>query len=224
MGKFSDYFRRKADGEQTESREEYGYYEDAHGDAYTDRLSDYARPAAPEYAPRDFGAPSRDTFTSPSRDFGAQSSRDFGAPSRDTFSTHAPRDAFSSQPTRDTFSARGFSRQGDRVEQQPQQPVDYHASQKTDAGKTMQNFMVYEPKNADDVQTLIDFLKTRESAIINLDNVDPAVSQRVLDFVSGAIYALNGSVHRIASNIFLLSPEGVGITNSYGIRNDNDRK
>jgi cell division inhibitor SepF len=88
----------------------------------------------------------------------------------------------------------------------------------------MQNFMVYEPKNADDVQTLIDFLKTRESAIINLDNVDPAVSQRVLDFVSGAIYALNGSVHRIAGNIFLLSPEGVGITNSYGIRNDNDRK
>lgn len=206
MGKFSDYFRRKADGEQTESREEYGYYEDAHGDAYTDRLSDYARPTAPEYAPRDFGTPSRDTFTSPSRDFGAQSSRDFGAPSRDT------------------FSARGFSRQSDRVEQQPQQPVDYHASQKTDAGKTMQNFMVYEPKNADDVQTLIDFLKTRESAIINLDNVDPAVSQRVLDFVSGAIYALNGSVHRIASNIFLLSPEGVGITNSYGIRNDNDRK
>lgn len=78
-----------------------------------------------------------------------------------------------------------------------------------------QNFMVYEPHTADDVQTLIDFLKTRESAIINLDNVEPEVSQRVLDFVSGAMYALNGSVHRVAGNIFLLSPEGVGITNSY---------
>lgn len=78
-----------------------------------------------------------------------------------------------------------------------------------------QNIMVYEPQTSDDVQTLIDFLKTHESAIINLDNIDPDVSQRMLDFVSGAIYALNGSVHRISGNIFLLSPEGVGITKSY---------
>ena len=80
----------------------------------------------------------------------------------------------------------------------------------------MSNIMMYEPKNADDVQTVIDFLKTRESAIVNLDDVDPAISQRVLDFVSGAVYALNGSVNRIKGNIFLLSPEGVGVTGSYG--------
>lgn len=89
--------------------------------------------------------------------------------------------------------------------------------------RRFQNFMVYEPRTADDVQTLIDFLKTRESAIINLDNVDEDVSQRVLDFVSGAIYALNGSVHRVSGNIFLLSPEGVGITNSYEIKNNGKR-
>ena len=143
MGKFSDYFRRKADGEKTGNNqygEEYGYYEDEHGDEYTGRLRDFApRQSAP-----------------------------------------APRQEQSTDPTR-----------------------------------SMQNFMVYEPRNADDVQTLIDFLKTRESAIINLDNVEPEISQRVLDFVSGAVYALNGSIHRISGNIFLLSPEGVGITGSY---------
>ena len=85
------------------------------------------------------------------------------------------------------------------------------------------NFMVYEPRTADDVQTLIDFLKTKESAIINLDNVEEDVSQRVLDFVSGAIYALNGSVHRIAGNIFLLSPEGVGITNNSYERDEDEK-
>lgn len=104
---------------------------------------------------------------------------------------------------------RSFGGRDDRAERAPQQEQKPH---------TFQNFMVYEPSTADDVQTLIDFLKTRESAIINLDNVDPDVSQRVLDFVSGAIYALNGSVHRVAGNIFLLSPEGVGITNSSGIK------
>ncbi len=146
MGKFSDYFRRKADGEQSENSygDEYGYYEDEHGEAYTGRLRDYATRTAPQQ----------------------------------------------SQPA---------------PQPQPQQNA-------TDTARAMQNFMVYEPRNADDVQTLIDFLKRKESAIINLDNVEPEISQRVLDFVSGAIYALNGSVHRISGNIFLLSPEGVGIT------------
>jgi FtsZ-interacting cell division protein YlmF len=78
-----------------------------------------------------------------------------------------------------------------------------------------QNVVVYDPKTSDDVQRLIDYLKRREPAIVNLDATEPEVAQRILDFVSGAIYALSGSVHRIASNIFLLSPEGVEITIPY---------
>lgn len=85
----------------------------------------------------------------------------------------------------------------------------------TNGTKRNYNVMVYEPKTTEHVQTLIDFLKRKEPAIINLDNVEAADSQRILDFVSGAIYALNGSVHRIAGNIFLLSPEDVEITIPY---------
>ncbi len=75
-----------------------------------------------------------------------------------------------------------------------------------------QNVLVYEPKVYSDVQTLIDYLKRKEPAIINLNGLEDARAQRILDFTSGAIYALNGSVLRIAGNIFLLSPEGVGVT------------
>lgn len=83
-----------------------------------------------------------------------------------------------------------------------------------------QNIVSYEPHSPEDVQFLIDYLKQREPAIVNLNNVEPAAAQRILDFVSGAIYALNGSVHRIeaSGNIFLLSPEGVGITVPYESR------
>lgn len=81
--------------------------------------------------------------------------------------------------------------------------------------RNYQNVVVYEPRSPEDVQTLIDYLKRREPAIINLDKLEEDLSQRILDFVSGAIYALNGSVHRIAGNIFLLSPEGVEITVPY---------
>ena len=74
------------------------------------------------------------------------------------------------------------------------------------------NVLVYEPKKCSDVQTLIDYLKRKEPAIINLDGTDPSTAQRILDFAAGAMYALNGSVLRISGNIFLLSPEGVGVT------------
>ena len=53
---------------------------------------------------------------------------------------------------------------------------------------------------------------SKEPAIINLDGTDPSTAQRILDFAAGAMYALNGSVLRISGNIFLLSPEGVGVT------------
>jgi len=81
-----------------------------------------------------------------------------------------------------------------------------------------QNVVVYDPKTPEDVQRLIDYLKRKEPAIINLDDTDPAVAQRILDFVSGASYALNGSIHRISTNIFLLSPEGVEITVPYDLQ------
>ena len=82
--------------------------------------------------------------------------------------------------------------------------------------RNYQNVVVYKPISPEDVQMLIDFLKRKEPAIVNLDEVDVLSAQRILDFVSGATYALNGSVHRIAGNIFLISPEGVEITVPYG--------
>jgi len=84
--------------------------------------------------------------------------------------------------------------------------------------KQYQNVVVYDPKSPEDVQRLIDYLKRREPAIINLDDTDADVAQRILDFTAGAVYALNGSIHRISTNIFLLSPEGVEITVPYDIK------
>lgn len=73
------------------------------------------------------------------------------------------------------------------------------------------NVVIYKPKDYHEVQKLIDFLKQGESAIIDLCNLGDDEAQRVLDYVSGAVYALNGSTHRIAGSIFLLTPEGLNI-------------
>ena len=73
------------------------------------------------------------------------------------------------------------------------------------------NFVFFTPKCYDDVKKLIDYLKQTEPAIINLDNISDDEAQRILDFVSGGVCALNGSIQRIKGNIFLVAPEGFNI-------------
>ena len=78
-------------------------------------------------------------------------------------------------------------------------------------GYGSKNVVFYYPKSYAEVQRLIDFLKQGESVMLNLDNVSEDEAQRMLDFASGAVYALNGSVQRVSGNIFLLTPEGLNI-------------
>ncbi|NLC16831.1 MAG: cell division protein SepF [Clostridiales bacterium] len=77
--------------------------------------------------------------------------------------------------------------------------------------RPMSSVVIHSPTTPDEVESLIDYLRRREPAIVNLDKPPVEIAQRILDMLSGAIYALNGSMHRIQDNIFLLTPEGVEI-------------
>ena len=72
--------------------------------------------------------------------------------------------------------------------------------------------VINSPKTYEDVQLLIDHLKLREQVIVDFSAVNQASVYRILDFMSGAIYALGGSIQPITKNIFLFAPSGVTIT------------
>ena len=75
-----------------------------------------------------------------------------------------------------------------------------------------QNIVLYSPRTANDVERLIDYLRRREPAIVDLDPISESPdAQRVLDFTSGAVYALNGRIIEIKSNTFLIVPEGIDV-------------
>lgn len=67
------------------------------------------------------------------------------------------------------------------------------------------------PTTFEESQVVINYLKEGESVVLNLNNMNEYDSQRLLDCTSGAIYALNGMIQRVDSNIFLLTPEGFNI-------------
>ena len=65
-----------------------------------------------------------------------------------------------------------------------------------------------EPTTHKEIQKVVDYLKQGQSVAVNLEGISSADRERILDFLSGALYGLNGSIHRWHGDLFLLTPEG----------------
>ncbi len=74
--------------------------------------------------------------------------------------------------------------------------------------------VVIEPKSFDECPKLVDSLKGRRPVIINLEKIETETAKKIFDFLSGATYALNGGVQKVANNIFIFAPESVDIASN----------
>ena len=70
---------------------------------------------------------------------------------------------------------------------------------------------VYHPRRYDEVTEMGDALRSRQLVTVNLVGTDRVMSQRIVDFLSGVIYTLDGKMHRIAEGIYLFVPSNVQI-------------
>ena len=82
------------------------------------------------------------------------------------------------------------------------------------AGTNAFKLVLIEPKSFDECPKLVDGLKGRRPVIINLEKIETETAKKIFDFLSGATYALNGSVQKVANNIFIFAPESVDISAS----------
>ena len=78
------------------------------------------------------------------------------------------------------------------------------------AGK--QEVVLFHAKTFDDAAKAADELRKRKAVILNMENVDKALTRRVVDFLSGAVYALDGSVKKIAQSTYLFCPHNMDVT------------
>ena len=76
---------------------------------------------------------------------------------------------------------------------------------------------VYAPRSFSDVAEIADALRGRQVVIVNLQNADRSLLQRVVDFISGAAYTLDGKIQKLAEAIYLVVPAGV-VINAAGLR------
>jgi len=74
---------------------------------------------------------------------------------------------------------------------------------------------IMKPTSFEDSQEICDMLLTGRATVINLEGFDDKLAQRTMDFISGAVYAINGKLHRISNAIFIVSPDTVDISGDY---------
>lgn len=73
--------------------------------------------------------------------------------------------------------------------------------------------VISQPTTFEQSEEICSFLKDKKSVIVNLEYVNKDVARRIVDFISGGVYALNGHIQKISNSIFLIAPVNYEITN-----------
>jgi len=73
--------------------------------------------------------------------------------------------------------------------------------------------VISQPTTFEQSDEICSFLKEKKSVIVNLEYVNKDVARRIVDFISGGVYALDGYIQKISNSIFLVAPSNYEITN-----------
>ena len=75
-----------------------------------------------------------------------------------------------------------------------------------------QQVFVIKPDEFDDAQMIIDHLKGGQAIVINMEGMELSTAQRIIDFIAGACYSLDGSLQAISGNIFIAAPADIYVS------------
>lgn len=135
-----------------------------------------------------------------------RSGRDTGS-QRAVRSVDDPDDGVRPMPTRPSFPSRDPDPMG-RRDDSTVNPRPLNQPRQSSATRVIPGGEPYtvKPRRFDSAQELADKFKEGQPVIMNLEAADREVSRRLIDFASGLCYALNGSMEKVATGVYLLKP------------------
>ncbi|MDO5047389.1 MAG: cell division protein SepF [Anaerococcus sp.] len=184
LDRFKEFIGIDDEYDDYDEDDEQMYYENEE-DEDTLELSDDKESKYTSFYSNDYAS---DTY----KDDSYQNDRSYEVPS---FSTTSSDD--------DSYSFSSSLRRGDK---------GVNMTERTFSPANSMRISIQEPLNYDqDAPNVIDDILNKKVVVLNLEMVDSDLRKRIFDFVSGAVYALDGSVERVTKGIFLISPSGVEV-------------
>jgi cell division inhibitor SepF len=71
---------------------------------------------------------------------------------------------------------------------------------------------VIKPQEFNEAQRVTDYLKEGRTIVINMEGIEVHAAQRIIDFIGGACYALDGSLQAVSANIFIAAPRNIDVS------------
>lgn len=105
-----------------------------------------------------------------------------------------------------------ISDEADEFENNVGSEDEFYTMTKSDAlvdGST--KMILLEPRAFSEAQQIADQLKTRNTVVVNLKRVTPEHARRIVDFLSGTVYAIGGDLQKIGGGIFLCTPKNMNV-------------
>ncbi|EGD47183.1 protein of unknown function DUF552 [Ruminiclostridium papyrosolvens DSM 2782] len=107
----------------------------------------------------------------------------------------------------------------EEVKEEPIQTHFLNGAKKQQSGKVVNihtgnqfKMIVAQPNTFDDAQDICDHLKSKKPVVINLEGIEKQDAQRIIDFLSGSVYALDGSIQKVSCDIFVIAPNNVDVS------------
>ena len=115
---------------------------------------------------------------------------------------------------------------GGEVQEEVSGDDDYYTTTKEEYheqnGMAGSKMMLLEPRAYSESQQIADYLKNRSAVVVNLKRVTPDQAKRIVDFLSGTLYAIEGGLQKLGGGIFLCTPSSVPVEGK--ISDDKDAK
>ena len=108
-----------------------------------------------------------------------------------------------SAPVRDSYEDTSRARSGGFLNSKPKV---------VSLNRSMMEVKIIQPTTFEDSQEICNTLLEAKPVVVNLEGFDPDDAQRIMDFISGCIYAINGKYNQISKYIFIFTPENIDIS------------
>ena len=104
----------------------------------------------------------------------------------------------------------------DNTKERPINEDEYYTVKRENAkdANGSSKMILFEPRAYSESQQIADFLKRRSAVVVNLKRVTPDQAKRIVDFLSGTLYAINGGLQKLGTGIFLCTPHNVDVEGS----------
>ena len=103
-------------------------------------------------------------------------------------------------------------------------PLSGYEAAKTKVNKVSSDtkMVLFEPRSFEAAEEIARHLKQRRAAVVNLHRLQRDYAQRTIDFLTGVVFALDGTIQKIGHNVILCTPRSIGVDGEISLDNDDE--